>query len=64
MLAKALASAGRPMHPETWLVIAILAPMVAYGLVCAYRLAYATIADAVLLVALTSAALGAGYLFG
>lgn len=52
------------MHPETWLVIAILAPMVAYGFVCAYRLAYATIADAVLLIALTSAALGAGYLFG
>jgi len=52
------------MHPETWLVIAILAPLVAYGLVCAYRLAYATIADAVLLIALTSAAIGAGYLFG
>lgn len=52
------------MHPEPWLVVAILAPMVAYGFVCAYRLAYATIADAVLLVALTGAALGAGYLFG
>jgi len=52
------------MHPETWLVIAILAPMVAYGLVCAYRLTCATIADAVLLIALTGAALGAGFLFG
>ena len=52
------------MHLEMWLVIAILAPMVAYGLVCAYQLVYATIADAVLLIALTGAALGAGYLFG
>jgi hypothetical protein len=52
------------MHPETWLVIAVLAPMVAYGLVCAYRLAYATIMDAALLIALTTAALGAGFLFG
>jgi|SoiMethySBSTD1v2_1073268.scaffolds.fasta_scaffold1067495_1 hypothetical protein len=52
------------MHPETWLVVAIVAPMVAYGLVCAYRLVYATIADAVLLLALTTAAFGAGYLFG
>jgi hypothetical protein len=53
------------MHPDIWfVVIAILAPMVAYGCVCAYRLAYTTIADAVLLVALTGAALGAGYLFG
>ena len=60
---EALASAGRPM-PETWLVIAVLAPMVAYGFVCAYQLAYATIADAALLIALTSLALGAGYLFG
>jgi hypothetical protein len=52
------------MHPETWLVVAILASMVAYGFACAYRLAYATIADAVLLIALTTAAFGAGYLFG
>ena len=52
------------MHPKAWLVITILAPMAAYGLICAYRLAYATIADAALLIALTTAAFGAGYLFG
>jgi hypothetical protein len=56
--------AGGPMHPETWLLIAILAPIAAYGCVCTYRLVCATIADAVLLIALTSAAMGAGYLFG
>jgi hypothetical protein len=52
------------MHPETWLLVAILALIVGYGSVCAYRLAWDTVSDAILLVALTSAALGAGYLFG
>ena len=52
------------MHSISWLLIAILALIGAYGLVCAYRLAWATVSDAILLIALTSAALGAGYLFG
>ena len=46
------------------MLLVIVARILVYGFVCAYRLAYATIADAVLLIALTGAALGAGYLFG
>jgi hypothetical protein len=52
------------MHPESWLLIAILAAIVAYGFVCAYRLAWATVSDAILLVVLTGAAMVAGYLLG
>jgi hypothetical protein len=52
------------MQSASLLLIAIFAPIVAYGLVCAYRLASATVADAMLLVLLTGAAMGAGYLFG
>jgi len=52
------------MLPESWLLTAILAVIVAYGFVCAYRLAWATVSDAILLIVLTGGALGAGYLFG
>jgi hypothetical protein len=52
------------MHPEIWLLLGILTLFVGYGGFCAYRLAWTTISDAILLVALTTAALGAGYLFG
>jgi hypothetical protein len=52
------------MSPESWLLIAITALAVGYGLVCAYRLAWPTISDAMLLVVLTGAAMGAGYLLG
>ena len=54
----------RLMLPESWLLIAILAVIVAYGFVCAYRLAWATVSDAILLIVLTGGAMGAGYLFG
>ena len=57
-------SESRLMHPESWLLIAVLTVIVAYGFVCAYRLAWATVADAILLVVLTGGAMGAGYLFG
>jgi hypothetical protein len=57
-------SESRPVHPETWLLIAILAVIVAHGFVCAYRLASATVSDAILLIVLTGAAMSAGYLFG
>jgi hypothetical protein len=57
-------SERRLMLPETWLLTAILAVIVAYGFVCAYRLAWATVSDAILLIVLTGGALGAGYLFG
>ena len=52
------------MSPESWLLIAILALTVGYGLACAYRFAWPTVSDAILLVVLTGAAMGAGYLFG
>ena len=52
------------MHPETLLLIAILAVVVAYGFGCAYRLAWATVSDAILLAVMTGAAMGAAYLFG
>jgi hypothetical protein len=52
------------MHPETLLLVAILGVIVAHGLGCAYRLAWATVSDAILLVVLTGTAMGAAYLFG
>ena len=52
------------MHPISWMLLFILALAVAYGSICAYRLAWTTVSDAVLLIALTVAALGAGWLFG
>jgi hypothetical protein len=52
------------MPPESWLLIAGLAVFVGYGCLCAYRLAWTTISDAILLIVLTGAAMGAGYLFG
>jgi hypothetical protein len=57
-------SESRPMHPESWLLIAVLAVIAGYGCLCAYRLAWDTVSDAILLIALTGAAMGAGYLFG
>jgi hypothetical protein len=42
----------------------VVALFVGYGGLCAYRLAWTTVSDAILLIALTGAALGAGYLFG
>jgi hypothetical protein len=57
-------SENRPMHPETLLLIAILAVVVAHGFGCAYRLAWATVSDAILLIVMTGAAMGAAYLFG
>ena len=38
--------------------------IVAYGLGCAYRLAWTTVSDAILLVVMTGAALGAAHPFG
>ena len=52
------------MHSASWPLIAIAALIVGYGFVCAYRLAWATVADAMLLIVLTGMAMGAGYLFG
>jgi hypothetical protein len=52
------------MHAESWLLIAGLAVIAGYGSLCAYRLAWDTVSDAILLIALTGAAMGAGYLFG
>jgi hypothetical protein len=52
------------MHPETLLLIAILALVVAYGFSCAYRFAWTTVSDAILLMVMTGAAMGAAYLFG
>ncbi|MBX9775146.1 MAG: hypothetical protein K2Y71_12115 [Xanthobacteraceae bacterium] len=52
------------MHPETLLLLAIVGLIVAYGFGCAYRLAWATVSDAILLVVMTGAAMGAAYLFG
>ena len=52
------------MHPESWLLLTILAVIAGHGCICAYRLAWATVSDAILLITLTGAALGAGYLFG
>jgi hypothetical protein len=52
------------VHPISWLLCSILALIVAYGSFCAYRLAWTTVSDAILLIVLTIAAMGAGYLFG
>jgi hypothetical protein len=52
------------MHAESWLLIAVLAVIAGYGGLCAYRLVWDTVSDAILLIALTGAAMGAGYLFG
>jgi hypothetical protein len=52
------------MPSESWLLIAILAAIVAHGFACAHRLAWTTVSDAILLMVLTGAAMGAGYLFG
>ena len=52
------------MPPESWLLIAILGVIVAHGVGCAYRLAWATVSDAILLIVLTGSAMGAAYLFG
>jgi hypothetical protein len=52
------------MPPESWLLIAVVAVIVAHGCVCAYRLAWTTVSDAILLIVLTGGAFGAGYLFG
>jgi hypothetical protein len=52
------------MHWLSWLLITIFALVVIYGLVCAYRLTRTMVADAMLLMLLAAAAMGAGYLFG
>ena len=52
------------MPPESWLLLAIVGLIVAHGFGCAYRLAWTMMSDVILLVVLTGAALGAGYLFG
>jgi hypothetical protein len=52
------------MQLISWMLLLVLALIVAYGSICAYRLAWTTVSDAVLLIALTAAALGAGWLFG
>ena len=36
------------MHPELWLLITILAVIVTFGFICAYRLAWAAVSDAIL----------------
>ena len=46
------------------LLIALSALIAVYGFVCAYRLASATVVDAMFLLLLTVAAMRAGYLFG
>jgi hypothetical protein len=52
------------MHSAFWLLVAIVALVVGYGFICAYRLARETIADTIFLMVLTAAAMGAAYLFG
>jgi hypothetical protein len=52
------------VHPETLLLLAILTVVVAYGFGCAYRLAWTMVSDAILLMVMTGAAMGAAYLFG
>lgn len=52
------------MYSANFLLIVLSALIVAYGFVCAYRLASATVADAMFLMLLTVSAIGAGYLFG
>jgi hypothetical protein len=51
------------MHSASWVAAPLLALLVAYGALCAYRLARDTVRDTVLLVILTVAAIGAAYLF-
>jgi hypothetical protein len=53
-----------PMHSASWLLLAIVALIASYGLVCAYRLACTTVGDLMFLMLLAGAAMGAGYLFG
>ena len=54
----------RRMHSISWLVLSVLALIVAYGFVCTYRFTWTTVSDAILLFVLTTAAMAAGYLFG
>jgi hypothetical protein len=52
------------MHPISWLLLGTFALVGGYGLLCAYRVVRALILDVLLLIILTGAALGAGYLLG
>jgi hypothetical protein len=51
------------MHSASWLIALFALTLAFYGSVCAYRLTSTTVGDAMFLMLLTAAAMGAGYLF-